>query len=98
MIVDNVGGHLMQHGTGGTWSSQALTEPPIRVMWPIKSAPISRPWRQRDNGIPFYVGLPSSTFDWVIRDGVKEIPIERRDATEIKYIPASSMEKSEAFW
>jgi len=40
----------------------------------------------KDNGIPFYVGLPSSTFDWKIRDGVKEIPIEQRDATEVKYI------------
>ena len=39
-----------------------------------------------DNGIPFYVALPSSTFDWERRDGVKEIPIEQRDATEVKYI------------
>ena len=41
----------------------------------------------KDNGVPFYVALPSSTFDWKIRDGVKEIPIERRDETEVKYIP-----------
>jgi methylthioribose-1-phosphate isomerase len=39
-----------------------------------------------DNGIPFYVALPSSSFDWEKRDGVREIPIEQRDATEVKYI------------
>ena len=30
----------------------------------------------RDNHIPFYVALPSSTFDWTLTDGLKEIPIE----------------------
>ena len=37
----------------------------------------------RDNGIPFYVALPSSTFDWVMEDGLKEIPIEQRDPAEV---------------
>jgi methylthioribose-1-phosphate isomerase len=40
----------------------------------------------RDNGIPFYVALPSSTFDWNLKDGLREIPIEERDADEIRYI------------
>ena len=40
----------------------------------------------KDNGIPFYVALPYSTFDWSIRDGVKEIPIEERNSDEVKYI------------
>ena len=40
----------------------------------------------RDNNIPFYVALPSSTFDWTIRDGIKEIPIEEREADEIRYV------------
>jgi methylthioribose-1-phosphate isomerase len=40
----------------------------------------------RDNNVPFYVALPSSTFDWSIRDGVKEIPIEKREADEIRYV------------
>jgi methylthioribose-1-phosphate isomerase len=39
-----------------------------------------------DNGIPFYVALPSSTFDWDIHDGVKEIHIEERNVDEVKYI------------
>jgi methylthioribose-1-phosphate isomerase len=40
----------------------------------------------KDNGIPFYVALPSSTFDWVIRDGIHEIPIEERDPDEVQYV------------
>ena len=40
----------------------------------------------RDNNIPFYVALPSSTFDWKLRDGIKEIPIEKRDPDEIRYV------------
>ena len=39
-----------------------------------------------DNDVPFYTALPSSTFDWTMRDGVKEVPIEQRDATEVRTI------------
>jgi methylthioribose-1-phosphate isomerase len=39
-----------------------------------------------DNGVPFYVALPSSTFDWEMRDGVREIPIEERGGDEVKRI------------
>ena len=39
-----------------------------------------------DNNVPFYVALPSSTFDWKTRDGIKEIIIEERDSDEVKYI------------
>jgi methylthioribose-1-phosphate isomerase len=39
----------------------------------------------RDNGVPFYVALPSSSFDWTMRDGLKEIPIEERGSEEVKY-------------
>jgi methylthioribose-1-phosphate isomerase len=40
----------------------------------------------RDNGVPFYVALPSPTIDWNVRDGVAEIPIEERDASEITHV------------
>ena len=40
----------------------------------------------RDNNIPFYVALPSSTFDWEISDGVQQIPIEQRHGDEVKYM------------
>ena len=40
----------------------------------------------RDNGIPFHVALPSSTFDWSLRDGIAEIPIEERSEEELRYM------------
>ena len=43
----------------------------------------------RDNGVPFYVALPSPTIDWTVRDGVKEIPIEERSADEVDFVRAS---------
>jgi methylthioribose-1-phosphate isomerase len=39
----------------------------------------------KDNGVPFYVALPSSSFDWTIRDGVNEIPIEERGGEEVSH-------------
>ena len=39
-----------------------------------------------DNGVPFYVALPSSTFDWSLDDGVRDIPIEERDPDEVRII------------
>ena len=40
----------------------------------------------RDNGVPFYVALPSPTIDWTVHDGVKEIPIEERSADEVNFV------------
>jgi methylthioribose-1-phosphate isomerase len=40
----------------------------------------------RDNDVPFYIALPSSTFDWKIRDGLTEIPIEARPAREVTHL------------
>jgi methylthioribose-1-phosphate isomerase len=40
----------------------------------------------KDNNVPFYVALPSSTFDWNIEDGISEIPIEQRDGNEVRYM------------
>ena len=37
----------------------------------------------RDNGVPFWVALPSSTIDWTINDGLRDIPIEERAAAEV---------------
>ena len=85
VVVDNVGGHLMQHGMvdlviTGTDRTTYTGDVANKIGTYLKAL------AAKDNDIPFYVGLPSSTFDWVIRNGVKEIPIERRDATEVKYI------------
>jgi methylthioribose-1-phosphate isomerase len=86
VIVDNVGGHLMQHGMvdlviTGTDRTTYTGDVANKIGTYLKAL------AAKDNNVPFYVGLPSSTFDWQIRDGVKEIPIENRDATEVKYIP-----------
>ena len=43
----------------------------------------------KDNNIPFYVALPSSTFDWTIQDGVADIPIEVRGPDEVRYCPGA---------
>ena len=40
----------------------------------------------KDNHVPFYVALPSSTFDWDVEDGISDIPIEQRDIHEVKYM------------
>jgi len=32
------------------------------------------------------VALPSSTFDWKLKDGLQEIPIEERDPDEVRYV------------
>jgi methylthioribose-1-phosphate isomerase len=85
VIVDNVGGHLMQHGMvdiviTGTDRTTYTGDVANKIGTYLKAL------AAKDNGIPMYVALPSSTFDWEIRDGVNDIPIEQRDATEVKYI------------
>jgi methylthioribose-1-phosphate isomerase len=37
----------------------------------------------QDNGVPFWVACPSSTIDWSVSDGVRDIPIEARSAAEV---------------
>ncbi len=85
LIADNTGGHLMQHGMvdlviTGTDRTTSTGDVANKIGTYLKAL------AARDNSVPFYVALPSSTFDWRIRDGVKEIPIEQRSADEINYI------------
>ena len=42
--------------------------------------------RDSDNGVPFYVALPSPTIDWTVTDGLREIPIEERSPDEVSYV------------
>lgn len=82
LIVDNAGGHLMQHGEVdmcivGTDRTTASGDVCNKIGTYLKAL------AAHDNGVPFYVGLPSPTIDWTVDDGVKEIPIEQRDATEV---------------
>lgn len=83
VVADNVGGHLMQHGmvdlviTGTdrtTWTGDVAN----------KIGTYLKALAARDCEVPFYVALPSSTFDWEARDGVREIPIEERPGEEVR--------------
>ncbi len=96
VIPDNTGGHLMQHGlvdlviTGAdrvTRSGDAAN----------KIGTYLKALAAKDNDVPFYVALPSSTFDWEMSDGVKEIPIELRDAEEVKFMSGWRNDKEDEF-
>jgi methylthioribose-1-phosphate isomerase len=85
VIVDNAGGHLMQHGLVdlcivGTDRTTAQGDVCNKIGTYLKAL------AAHDNGVPFYVALPHSTIDWTIGDGVKSIPIEQRDAREVTHI------------
>ena len=85
VIADNVGGHLMQHGLvdlmlTGTDRTTYTGDVGNKIGTYLKAL------AAHDNGVPFYTALPSSTFDWTIRDGVKETPIEQRGGEEVREI------------
>ena len=85
LIVDNAGGHLMQHGMvdiviTGTDRTTRCGDVANKIGTYLKAL------AARDNGIPFYVALPSTTIDWDCRDGLREIPIEERAAEEVSHV------------
>ena len=85
VIVDNAGGHLMQHALVDmviTGADRVTLAGDVAN----KIGTYLKALAAHDNGIPFYVALPSSTFDWSIHDGVKDIDIEERNPDEVKYI------------
>ena len=84
IIADNTGGHLMQRGMvdlviTGTDRTTRTGDVANKIGTYLKAL------AARDNGVPFYVALPSSSFDWKMRDGLREIPIEERGSGEVKY-------------
>lgn len=85
LIVDNAGGHLMQHGLvdlciTGTDRVTSTGDVCNKIGTYLKAL------AAHDNDIPFYVALPSPTIDWNIKDGLKEIPIEQRSSREVAYV------------
>ena len=85
VIVDNAGGHLMQHGMVdlvlvGTDRTTYTGDVANKIGTYLKALAAA------DNNIPFFVALPSSTFDWDLRDGLAQIPIEDRDPDEIRFV------------
>jgi methylthioribose-1-phosphate isomerase len=82
VIPDNTGGHLMQHGMVdlvivGTDRTTAEGDVCNKIGTYLKAL------AARDNGVPFYVALPSPTIDFTVSDGVQEIPIEQRGPEEV---------------
>jgi methylthioribose-1-phosphate isomerase len=85
LIVDNAGGHLMQHGQVdmcivGTDRVTAQGDVCNKIGTYLKALAAF------DNQVPFYVAMPSPTLDLTVLDGVKEIPIEDRAGQEISHI------------
>jgi methylthioribose-1-phosphate isomerase len=93
LIVDNAGGHLMQHGDVdmvivGTDRTTANGDVCNKIGTYLKAL------AARDNEVPFYVALPSPTIDWTVKDGVKEIPIEERNSDEVTFVQGRNADGS----
>ncbi|WKW51454.1 S-methyl-5-thioribose-1-phosphate isomerase [Rhodomicrobium lacus] len=85
VIADNAGGHLMQHGQVdlcivGCDRLTAAGDAANKIGTYLKAL------AAKDNGVPFYFALPLSTIDWTLFDGVRDIPIEERDARELTHM------------
>src|SRR5688572_8693592 len=89
VIADNTGGHLMQHGMVdlcivGTDRTTRSGDVANKIGTYLKAL------AAKDNGVPFYVALPSSTIDWRVRDGVAGIPIEERGPEEVTHLTGAT--------
>jgi len=85
VIADNAGGHLMQRGQVdlaivGTDRTTAAGDVANKIGTYLKAL------AAQDTGVPFYVAAPSSSIDWSLGDGLKEIPIEERAQAEVTEI------------
>jgi methylthioribose-1-phosphate isomerase len=85
VVVDSAGGHLMQRGAVdvcivGSDRTTATGDVANKIGTYLKAL------AAQDTGVPFYVALPSSTVDWTMRDGLREIPIEERAAREVTHL------------
>src|SRR5947207_10070435 len=84
VIADSAAGHLMQHGEVdlvlvGTDRTTYTGDVANKIGTYLKAL------AAKDNNVPFYVALPSSSLDWSVHDGVQEIPIEERNAEEVSF-------------
>ena len=85
VVPDNTGGHLMQHGLVdvvivGTDRTTADGDVCNKIGTYLKALAAA------DNGVPFYVALPSTTIDFRVADGIAEIPIEERGGEEVSHM------------
>jgi methylthioribose-1-phosphate isomerase len=91
VIPDNTGGHLMQHGLVdmvivGTDRVTAQGDVCNKIGTYLKAL------AARDNNVPFYVALPSPTIDFAVSDGLAEIPIEQRAASEVATVTGKTQD------
>jgi methylthioribose-1-phosphate isomerase len=89
VIADNAGGHLMQRGEVdlvivGTDRTTATGDVCNKIGTYLKAL------AAHDNHVPFYVAAPSPSIDWTLRDGLREIPIEERNARELTHVTGRS--------
>ena len=85
IVADNAGGHLMQHGEVdlcivGSDRTTASGDVANKIGTYLKAL------AAHDTGVPFYAALPSSTIDWALDDGVRDIPIEERSEAEVTHM------------
>jgi methylthioribose-1-phosphate isomerase len=96
VVADSAGGHLLQRGRVDlVLTGSDRTTATGDVCNKIGTYP--KALAAHDNGIPFYVALPSSTIDWNLADGVAQIPIEERSGDELRFVAgrARSGERAE---
>ncbi len=96
VIPDNTGGHLMQHGMVdmaivGSDRTTMNGDVANKIGTYLKALAAA------DNGVPFYVALPSTTIDWTLNDGITEIPIEQRDGREVSFMEGKMGEEIAEF-
>jgi methylthioribose-1-phosphate isomerase len=89
VIVDNAGGHLMQRGLVdmvivGSDRTTATGDVGNKIGTYLKAL------AAHDNGVPFYVALPSSSIDFAMSDGLRQIPIEERGGDEVAWISGAT--------
>ncbi len=93
LIVDNAGGHLMQHGKvdiciTGTDRTTRTGDVANKIGTYLKALAAA------DNNVPFYVALPSTTIDWTLDDGIADIPIEERNPIEVTHTRGKAGDKT----
>jgi methylthioribose-1-phosphate isomerase len=93
VITDNAGGHMMQRGDVdlvivGTDRVTRAGDVANKIGTYLKAL------AARDNGVPFWVALPSTTIDWTISDGLTDIPIEERPASEVTTMTGRALDGS----
>ncbi len=91
VISDNAGGHFMQHGRVdlaivGADRVTRTGDAANKIGTYLKAL------AAHDNRVPFWVAAPSSTIDWTVSDGVREIPIEERDASEVTTVTGRGLD------